>query len=620
MQSTVEELNDIQEFEIDVEANVSTSSPFRLEGRRIVDFSHFFDQIKSSDHNPGLGCSISNMQIVREKIIGLESVIYFQCNMCNQKFQVNSCTTSLAMDLPNINQKTYNKCHSDVSNWWAVAAETSMKEAAREETSGAAAIIGFKTGKVLFMRVKNKYCVVCARSASKNQSPPIHQCTKNYVGSSTSMEQTSIVEGFKTSVTTQLNLIYKTLIADGDASTYKKILESRPYPNVQVQKIEYSNHLLRNYNSKLMHLQKDTSIPLSERKLLTNERITRLRTAVRAAARFRNAQNTNSSDKIIKLKDDIINSPKHIFGDHSTCEEYYCKEEKKKEQNLVPLLKTLFRKVMVYTIQIALNSKSLLYDRNDYGERCQKPDLTPEQYETAKNIFLQNLKGLVEKRHEVERDTVLQAESALWLELRRCLLTASSFSKVCKRRCNISSAPLVKSLVYSYSLDSVTAIEYGKTNEKTAIKQLEQQEGIVVQKCGLFIDQKYFFLGASPDGLFEEGIVEMKCPYSARNMDVEQAIIQKKIKFWKIDGLLNTNHDWYFQIQGQLHISQKNVCLFAVWTGQEFAIKTTKITRDDVFWTTKMEPKLVEFYNKCLLPELIDPRKSRSMPIRDVQL
>lgn len=61
-----------------------------------------------------------------------------------------------------------------------------------------------------------------------------------------------------------------------------------------------------------------------------------------------------------------------------------------------------------------------------------------------------------------------------------------------------------------------------------------------MQKCGLFIDQKYFFLGASPDGLFEEGIVEMKCPYSARNMDAEQAILQKKIKFWKIDGSVNT--------------------------------------------------------------------------------
>lgn len=125
---------------------------------------------------------------------------------------------------------------------------------------------------------------------------------------------------------------------------------------------------------------------------------------------------------------------------------------------------------------------------------------------------------------------------------------------MCKRRPNTSSAPLVKSLVYSYSLNNVPAIKYGKSNEKIALKQLQQQEGIVVEKCGLFIDEKHFFLGASPDGLYEEGIIEMKCPYSARNMDPEQAVQRKLISFWKIDGSINTRHDWYYQIQGQLHI------------------------------------------------------------------
>lgn len=62
--------------------------------------------------------------------------------------------------------------------------------------------------------------------------------------------------------------------------------------------------------------------------------------------------------------------------------------------------------------------------------KCQKPDMTPEGYETAKNMFLKNLKDHVKNRHDIERDTVLQAESAIWLELRRSLLTASSFSKV----------------------------------------------------------------------------------------------------------------------------------------------------------------------------------------------
>ncbi|KAI8419759.1 hypothetical protein MSG28_008431 [Choristoneura fumiferana] len=417
------------------------------------------DQIKAmSAHNPGLGCALSNMEITKEQLVGLQSVTHFKCNMCNQSFAINSCAnhqemtvshaavtgsiligcgrTNLnelltSMDLPTLNGRLYNKCHNDVSDWWATAAEHSMKEAAKEEAqiaaecgdtingipaitvvadacwskrsyrtnysaaSGAAAIIGYKTGKVLHMAVKNKYCTICARSVAKNQSPPTHQCNRNHTGSSTSMEQVSIVEGFKTSVATH-NLIYATLIADGDA--------------------------------------------------------------IRAAARFRKAQHTNESEKIINLKNDILNSPKHVLGDHSACENYYCTEERRTEENLRNRRRNRrpgIKKKIVFRS-----------DKNDYGESCQKPDMTPEQYETAKDLFLQNLKDLVEKRHEVERDTILQAESTLWLELRRSLLTASSFSKVCKRRPNTNSAPLVKSLVYSYSLGNVAAVKTCRRKEK----------------------------------------------------------------------------------------------------------------------------------------------------------
>jgi hypothetical protein len=30
-----------------------------------------------------------------------------------------------------------------------------------------------------------------------------------------------------------------------------------------------------------------------------------------------------------------------------------------------------------------------------------------------------------------------------------------------------------------------------------------------------------------------------------------------------------------------------------------------------------MEPKLVQFYMECILPELVDPRHTRNMKIRD---
>lgn len=300
-----------------------------------------------------------------------------------------------SIDLPIFTQKTYAKCHDEIGKWWKTAAEDSMQEAAKEEAamaiacgevkdcipiltviadccwskrsyktnysalSGVAAIIGYKTGKVLYMDVKNKYCVICARAAIKNIPPANHECFKNHTGSSSSMEQCVIVEGFKTSVARQ-NVIYGTLIADGDASTFKKILESRPYSDYQVQKIECVNHLLRNYCGKIINISKDTSIPLNERRLLTTDRQKRFRGAIKYAIRFRKAQNLPPAEQIINLKKDILNSPMHIFGDHKACESYYCTESRKTDENLIPKVRILLQKIMSRTAQLAFHSKSLL--------------------------------------------------------------------------------------------------------------------------------------------------------------------------------------------------------------------------------------------------------------------
>jgi len=41
------------------------------------------------------------------------------------------------------------------------------------------------------------------------------------------------------------------------------------------------------------------------------------------------------------------------------------------------------------------------------------------------------------------------------------------------------------------------------------------------------------------------------------------------------------NHKWYYQVQGQLHITQRQLCYFSVWTGAEIPIRVEKIYRDD---------------------------------------
>ncbi|KAH9645945.1 hypothetical protein HF086_011407 [Spodoptera exigua] len=84
--------------------------------------------------------------------------------------------------------------------------------------------------------------------------------------------------------------------------------------------------------------------------------------------------------------------------------------------------------------------------------------------------------------------------------------------------------PLVKTLLYSYDLGHVPSIKHGKDNKQKALAQLSCQMDLRIEKCGLFISTEHFFLGATPDGIFEDGVVEIKCPISAFGMDPDMAI------------------------------------------------------------------------------------------------
>lgn len=143
-----------------------------------------------------------------------------------------------------------------------------------------------------------------------------------------------------------------------------------------------------------------------------------------------------------------------------------------------------------------------------------------------------------------------------------------------------------------------------------------------IRPCGLFIDPEIPYLGATPDGLINnEIIVEVKCPITAYKIGLDQAIAQKKVNFWVKDKLgtlqINKSHNWYYQIQGQLHVTRKLKCLFGVWYSESEPLKTELIIRDDEFFEKKMRTKLCHFYLNCILPELLDPRHIRNMKIRN---
>ncbi|XP_060803394.1 uncharacterized protein LOC132902430 [Amyelois transitella] len=668
---------------------------------------------------------------------------------------------SASLNIPCMSDKLYAKCHTKVCELWELAKEKSMADAAKEEydlaiingevdsngipmitvvadacwskrsyrknfnaLSGAAVIIGYKTKKVLYMAVKNKYCMVCARAENKKEATPEHICFKNYTGSSSGMEATALVEGFKTSVETH-KLIYSRLIADGDSSTHSNILRAKPYGNLLVEKIECTNHLLRNYCTKLDELTRNTNYPIKYRRAVQNN-ILRLRRCVNGAVKHIGAKNITFEEKVLELKNDLLNAPHHVFGNHASCKPYYCKkliEDEAPEENVVLAMKSkdggfIFSAITKILSRLVNNAKSLIHcvnsniaevfnsiiakfiggkrinysgrqsysgrcaasvvsfnskqpqtyinkniflrspnklikrlemqrnlkrmssvkriifkcrksnqnrkksnNRNNdenYGEACQKPDLSEADFDFAKTEHLKTMTLSEEDRQALERRTILQAESMEWRQERKLRLTASVFGKVCKRGL-IKCGPLVKNLVTEKNLEHVKSISYGQSHEALAREQLECHLKKPIRSCGLFIDQNLPFLGASPDGLVEDDkIVEIKCPYAARDLSVDDAIKTKKILFWKIskDGntVLNKRHDWFFQAQGQIHIAQRKTCIFAVWTNVDMKIEM--IEEDLLFWND-MEEKLIKFYFSCLLPELIDSRLDRQMEIKE---
>ena len=141
-----------------------------------------------------------------------------------------------------------------------------------------------------------------------------------------------------------------------------------------------------------------------------------------------------------------------------------------------------------------------------------------------------------------------------------------------------------------------------------------------IEECGLFIDKEYSYLGAFPDALIGlSGTVEIKSTFMGAHLSAEDA--KNEIKsvaaaFDKKDPQkLNQTHDHYFQIQGQLHITGTKYCLYVIHTS--ISQNITIVLRDDNFWSTKMEPRLVKFYMDFLLPKIIDPRCTRNRKIRN---
>ncbi|KAL6448018.1 hypothetical protein ACFW04_000212 [Cataglyphis niger] len=241
-------------------------------------------------------CQFKDWKLINSRRRELMTQLFFKCQMCNYEANIwseptepktlnintaavaGTVTTGIgfaqleelcaAMNIPCMSEPTYIKYRENLVDDFQKTAMENMKLASKAEKqlaikkkqsykqysiivvadsgwmkrsygsaydslSGIGVIIGYRTGKILFLDIRNKFCTLCNVAERNDIEPNAHKCYKNFDrnASSTSMESDAIVKDFKCSLQMH-SLIYKTIVADGD---------SRPM----------QNHLLRNLCKKL---------------------------------------------------------------------------------------------------------------------------------------------------------------------------------------------------------------------------------------------------------------------------------------------------------------------------------------------------------------------------------
>ena len=122
---------------------------------------------------------------------------------------------------------------------------------------------------------------------------------------------------------------------------------------------------------------------------------------------------------------------------------------------------------------------------------------------------------------------------------------------------------------------------------------------MTILDSGVVISQHMPWLAASPDRKVIAdrgyGLVEIKCPYTLRNLTPEDACKEPTFYCYLINGnpQLQRNHIYYYQIQGQLGICGLKWCDFVCFFNKGLIIECIQF--DQLFWET-MIMKLTVLY------------------------
>lgn len=251
---------------------------------------------------------------------------------------------------------------------------------------------------------------------------------------------------------------------------------------------------------------------------------------------------------------------------------------KKKKVDTCELLKYQhdFRhtSVMQYSLHIFMTNK------------CQEIKMDVEKLIEAMNATFD-----VTAIQMIEKATRKQNKSSLWYEIRYGRITASKAHEVSV--CHTPDGSLVAAIMGA-KIPDTAAMKRGRYLEEIVRKTICKKLKTKIDLCGLYVCQNYPMIAASPDGVANDAILEIKCPSKAKSMDkyLKNGVISEKCKA---------------QVQIQMYAAGAKKCYFCVADSKFEENETVEIhlVTYDADYVNKLIKKLFDFWKSNIYPILL---------------
>lgn len=135
----------------------------------------------------------------------------------------------------------------------AACFDGSWQKRGHTSLNGVFTVTSMDTGKVLDCVCLSKYCSCSSKLKNSGGKKHSENCSKNYDGSSGGMEVAAATQVFQRSLSRGVR--YIKYLGDGDSNAFSAVVQSKPYGDLVISKLECVGHVQKRMGSRLRRLK-----------------------------------------------------------------------------------------------------------------------------------------------------------------------------------------------------------------------------------------------------------------------------------------------------------------------------------------------------------------------------